>query len=148
MGQNSTLFERIGGRETLERVHKHFYDLVYKDPWIGLYFQEVPQETIENQQSDFMMKAMGGANRYCGKLPIPAHRHMFITNELFDLRTRLLREAIRSVGLSPELEEEWIKIDNAFRKGIVKNSLNDCQKRFETDEIANFSPPISYKKSA
>ena len=58
--ERKTPFERIGGRPIISRVTKIFYDKVYADPWIGKYFAEIPQEHIENQQTDFMQGAFRG----------------------------------------------------------------------------------------
>jgi truncated hemoglobin YjbI len=138
--KTKSLFDRIGGRSTLEKIHKIFYDKIYAHPWIGQYFKEIQQDIIEIQQTDFMSQAMGGPAIYCGKLPIAAHKHMFINLELFELRSQLLQDSIREVGLKKE-EEAWMKIDQAFKKGIIKNSLSDCQLRFKSDEIVNVSNP-------
>ena len=143
---DNSLFHLIGGRATLDKVHKIFYDKIYKHPWISQYFFEIQQEIIEAQQSDFMSQAMGGPAIYLGKIPIPAHRHMFISEELFDLRTQLLKEAFREAEVSEQSQELWLKIDQAFKRGIVKKSVSDCTLRFNTDEIINIPNPI--KKSA
>jgi truncated hemoglobin YjbI len=139
---NESLFDLIGGRPTLDKVHKSFYDKIYKHPWIGQYFQGIQQEIIEAQQSDFMSQAMGGPAMYLGKLPIPAHRHMFISEELFELRTELLKEAFQEAGVSDQNQEHWLKIDQAFKNGIVKKSLSECSLRFNTDDIINLPNPI------
>lgn len=141
-GKKQSLYLSIGGKPTLERVHKIFYDFIYQHPWIGQYFQCIPQDTIEAQQTDFMMAAMGGPQVFQGKLPIPAHKHMNITDELFDLRQSLLKQALDEVVVSSELATKWLKIDAAFRMGIVKESLADCEKRYATDNILNFPNPI------
>ena len=135
---DQSLFDLIGGRGTLDKVHKIFYDKIYAHPWIGKFFQEINQEIIETQQSDFMSQAMGGPAIYCGKLPIAAHKHMFVSEALFELRTHLLKESLTEAGVKPEQQEAWMKIDKAFKKGIVKKSLSDCQLRFNTDQILNF----------
>lgn len=140
-GKEQTLYERLGGTPVLKRVHKIFYDKVYKHPWIGEYFKDVKQDLIENQQTDFMAAAMGGPERYSGKLPIPAHKHMYIPEELFTLRHQLLKESLEEAGVSRDLTERWLIIDGAFKKGIVKRSLADCEKRFATDEIMSFPNP-------
>jgi hemoglobin len=140
------LFDLIGGRSTLDKVHKIFYDKIYADPWIGLYFKDIDQNVIEIQQSDFMSQIMGGPAMYCGKLPVPAHRHMHIMQELFDHRTQLLKESMTEAGVTPENQEHWLKIDQAFKKGIVKRDISECSLRFNTDEIIDFPNPN--KKSA
>ncbi len=136
-----SLYDEIGGRPTLEKIHKLFYDKVYAHPWIGLYFKEIPQETIEVQQSDFMAQVMGGPAMYCGKLPLAAHKNILITEDLFDLRTSLLVESMQEFGLAPDLQQQWLKIDQAFRKGLVKKNRSECELRFNTDEIIDFPNP-------
>ena len=134
-------FDELGGRSVLEKVAKKFYDYIYEHPWIGQYFQEVEQDIIESQQVDFMSAALGGPRVYLGKLPVPGHKHMLLTDELFDLRESLLSRAMDEVGVCDELRERWFKIDQAFRKRLVKTDLSQCEKRFKTDEILDFPDP-------
>lgn len=140
----NTLFHKLGGKNTLQKVHKIFYDKIYADPWIGKFFLHIDQKIIEDQQTDFMMQAMGGPAEYAGALPHAAHKHMLITEDLFQYRQELLRASIKEAMIPENLAEEWLKIDAAFKKGIVKKSINDCEKRFNTDEILSYQkPPIS-----
>jgi hemoglobin len=139
--EESHLFDLIGGRPTLDKVHKIFYDKIYAHPWISQYFAGIQQDIIEIQQSDFMSQAMGGPAMYCGKLPIPAHKHMFIPLELFELRTQLLKDSLAEAGVSPENQAHWLKIDQAFKRGIIKKDLTECQLRFNTDEIMDIPDP-------
>lgn len=139
-------FEKLGGREMLKKISKIFYDKVYSHPWISQYFYEVDQSMIENQQVDFMTEVLGGPLCYSGKFPIKAHKHMFINQELFALRESLLQEAFYEAHACEELQSKWLKIDNSFKSRIVKQSLEQCEKRFKTDEIFNFPNPA--KKAA
>ncbi|MDH5545413.1 MAG: group 1 truncated hemoglobin [Gammaproteobacteria bacterium] len=125
MTNKTTLLDRVGGIETLDRVHKRFYDKVYQHPWLGRFFEGHDQTAIEKRQTQFMAEKMGGKKPYLGKEPYMAHRAMFITDKLFDIRTELLRESLLEEGLAEELIERWIRIDNAFRKQIVKNSISE-----------------------
>jgi hemoglobin len=140
----ASLYDQLGGRETLQRVHRIFYDKIYADAWIGQFFKHIDQTTIENQQTDFMAQAMGGPQAYFGAFPIPAHKHMNIGNELFDLRHGMLRDSLKEAEIPPELADKWLKIDGAFRTGIVKKSMDDCEKRFYTDTIVSFEKPWNY----
>ena len=118
-----SLFEAVGGLPTLQHVHKIFYDKVYAHPWLGKFFDGHNQEAIENRQTSFMAEKMGGDVEYWGKEPYITHRAMYITEELFDLRTELLHESLLEAGVPNELCERWIKIDNAFKRKIVKDSI-------------------------
>ncbi len=136
------LYVRVGGRPGIMEVMKLFYDKIYADPWLKLFFSVVSQEHIENQQADFMTSCLGGPKKYCGRLPIPAHEHVFVTEELFQARSKILRESLDEAGLDPSVVEAWIKVDDAFKQGMVKSSMSECKKRFFTDEILNFKIPM------
>ncbi|MBI4390159.1 MAG: group 1 truncated hemoglobin [Nitrospinae bacterium] len=140
--EDTSLFEQLGGRPALERVHKIFYDKLYAHPWLKQFFREIDQKTIENQQTDFMTSNMGGGKIYSGQLPINAHKHLFVTQEMFDLRHQLLRESIQEAGVPGELMERWLRIDKAFEKSITKTDPVQCQKRFFTDEIVIVPKPF------
>jgi truncated hemoglobin YjbI len=133
--QDQTLFAALGGRATLERVHKVFYDKLYADPWLSQFFVGVPRDHIENQQTEFMMQSMGGPEQYMGSMPPQAHRHMFITDEAFERRHGMLDAAIRECGVPDTLRLRWLKIDHAFKGKLVKASLDECQGRYRTEPI-------------
>ncbi len=66
---------------------------------------------------------------------------MFITDEVFDLRSSLLTEALDEAGAPVELKEAWLRIDSSFRHVIVKQSIDQCSKRYAIDEILSFEAP-------
>jgi truncated hemoglobin YjbI len=131
------LFERLGGRPTLDRVHKIFYEKLYQHSWIGKYFAGIDQTHISGQQSDFMGMLFGGPKIFQGRMPIDAHVHMMITEELFAVRHQLLREALVESKIPDPEFSEWLAVDAAFKKVLIKKSVDDCQKRFNSDEIVN-----------
>ena len=134
----------MGGKAMLIDISKVFYDKVYEHPWLRLYFEAVPQEHIERQQVDFTQTALGGGRIYVGKAPPAAHQHMYITDELYAARQKLLHEAFLECNASEQLIERWVKIDDAFFARIVKKLPSECVKRFTTDEILDFPNPEIY----
>lgn len=134
-------YEEMGGQLKLEEISKVFYDKIYEDAWLKQYFVNIPQEHIERQQVMFMQAALGGKNLYCGQTPPAAHKHMYITNELYQARQVLLDEAFVECHADPKLIERWLRIDDAFFNRIVKASPQDCQVRFKSDTILNFVKP-------
>lgn len=90
-----------------------------------------------------MVANMGGGGKiYSGGMPKNVHRHMYISEELFDLRSKILRESVLACGVPEDMTDRWIRIDSAFKHSFVKKSVDDCKKRFFTDEILNFSKPF------
>lgn len=117
-----SLFDDIGGQETLERVHKIFYDKIYNHPWIGQFFQGFNQQVIEDRQSSFMSEKFGGP-AYLGKPLTQVHENMYITQELADLRHAILTSSLTEAGVSTELCERWLRIDSAFMQQVIKKDL-------------------------
>lgn len=142
------LFDRIGGRATLDRVHKLFYDKIYAHPWIGQYFKGIDQKHIESQQGDFMAMLFGGPKAYNGRMPIDAHEHMMINEELFEVRRDLLRQALDEAHVTKDEAADWLRIDGSFRKVLLKKSIHDCRKRYKMDEILDFPNPSPIKRAS
>jgi hemoglobin len=122
------------------RVNRAFYERVYRDEWLSLVFRSVPQKHIENQQTDFIVSALGGPRRYMGRAPRDAHPHIAVSEEMWNLRERLLREALEEVGAPQWLREKWMKIDGAFKPALLRRS-EDCKRRFTTDDIIDVPDP-------
>lgn len=112
--------------------------MAYAHPWLSKFFTDKPQTLLENQQTDFMAFLIGGPNRYVGKTPKIAHQHMFITEELFELRRQMLSDAIKQNGINDELREEWLDADSALKKSLIKESVSECQRSYPSQEILDF----------
>ena len=120
------LLTAIGGEEVVRRVHQTFYDAMFDDPWIGQFFLGKPKSLLVDKVTEFMVSAFGGNHDYRGATPAISHMHMFITQEVTDLRERFLRQAIRCQGLSEETADRWLAIDRLFHPAVVKQSVDDC----------------------
>jgi len=136
-----SLYDQLGGRPCLERVHKRFYDKVFTHRILGVFFANKNRQHQEEQQNDFMAAQFGGPKRYGGRLPDGAHCHMFITEAHFALRHEILAEALDECGIDRVLREHWLAIDLSFKKQIVKASIDECQKRYTNDNILSVPTP-------
>ena len=133
--QESPYFIKLGGRATIERVHKIFYDKVYAHPWLKQFFVASPREHQENQQTDFMISILGGPPAYSGRIPRDAHTHLFITDEIFDLRHTMLTEALKEARVPDDVAAPWLRKDEGFRSALVKQSIDDCKGRYRSEKI-------------
>lgn len=120
---------------------KEFYELVYKDEWLSIVFKDVSKEFITAQQIDFMLGLFGGPKKYSGRNAKDAHPHIFITEAMWQHREALLKSAFQSVNMPSDLQIQWLKIDEAFKKSIVMKDPSECQKRTPTDELIIVYPP-------
>jgi len=135
---SDSLYDRLGGRPVIEKVHKLFYDKIYADKWIGKYFAHRTRGPIESQQTDYMIQLFGGPKCYAGQAPHTVHQYMFITEELFDYRTELLSDAIKGCGVADDLRLEWLKMNEVFKRVLVKKSVDECTVQYGHQEILNF----------
>ena len=136
---DKTLFDRLGGKQAFIKVHKIFYDKAYAHPWLSKYFTDKPQEILESQQTDFMVQLMGGPKAYAGKTPKSAHRHMMISEELFELRSQLLSDSIKEAGIHDKLRTEWLVADATLKRALVKSSEKECTQSYPNQPILNFT---------
>ena len=138
MSDKESLFDRIGGEATISNVHETFYDKLYAHPWLSKYFTQRPREHLVRQQNLYFVQLMGGPKRYCGQAPHNAHQFMMITEELFDLRSQLLSDAIKENGVSDECREEWLALNDVFKKVIVKKSMDEVKAQYAHQVVLNF----------
>ncbi len=134
-------YAEFGGRAMLEKVSKIFYDKIYEDAWLQQYFSGVAQDHIERQQVDFMQGVCGGEKVFCGRLPVSAHTHIYITDELFDFRKEVLLASLVEAGANQALRELWLKIDDSFRAKLIKKSVDECFGRYKMEPIISIAPP-------
>lgn len=120
---------------------EEFYKLVYKDEWLSKVFEGIDQKFITNQQTDFMLGLFGGPKRYSGRNAKDAHPHIFITEQMWIHRESLLKNAFRFINMPSDLQLQWLKIDEAFKKSIVMKDPSECQKRTPTDDLIIVYPP-------
>ncbi len=139
------LYEEIGGQETVTRVHQRFYDVMFDHPWLGQFFFGKSKPSLILKQTLFMVAAFNGPNNYTGDTPAFVHMHMFITDEMADLRERILRKAILDEGLSESIADRWVKVDQSFRQGIVKKSIDECVLKCRGQIPVTATKPYGYK---
>ncbi len=137
-----SLFDELGGTSCLERVHRIFYDKLLSHPWLKDFFKGVPRAHLESQQNSFMAGAFGGPRRYGGRPIDTAHVHMFITEEVFQLRHELLDQALKEAGVRPDLRERWLDYNMKTKKALVKKSVSECHGRYRTEPIIVVENPL------
>lgn len=120
------LYEDIGGDAVIYRVHQRLYDALFDEPWLEKFFYGKSKAALIDKQSKFMIAAFNGPNDYTGDTPAFVHMHMFITEEMLDVRNTLLRNAILAEGLSASIADRWLKVDQSFWSAIVKKSVDEC----------------------
>ena len=81
-------------------------------------FAEVDIDHIKSQQTDFMLGALGGPKRYGRRSPKDAHPHIFIQEDMWEVREDHLKAAFDKIKVPEWLANKWLDIDNTFKRSI------------------------------
>jgi hemoglobin len=93
-----TLFESIGGAETVASVVDEFYQRVMEDRELAPYFNGIDMPNLMAHQQAFLTAAFHGPDAYTGRPLREAHAGLGITSEHFDRLTQALVETLRGIG--------------------------------------------------
>lgn len=138
---SDTLYDELGGKACLDRVHKIFYDKILVDPWLKGFFKDNEQWHLEIQQTEFMMRLFGGPIIYRGRMPKYAHIHMFIPEEVFMIRHQILEDSLKVARIPANLIERWLAYDMGLKLALVKKSTSECQGRYKNEPIVFIEKP-------
>lgn len=125
----------------IRKVNDVFYDDIFEDEWLKHVFQFTDIEIIKSQQTDFMVAAFGGPKMYGGRNPKDAHPHIFIQEDMWELRESYLKEAFEKTNTPQWMRDKWLTIDNAFKAVILKKSVSECHGRYASEEVIYFPDP-------
>ncbi len=97
--ESPSLYDRIGGAETIDNLIGSFYDSIFADPELAPFFDGVAKEKLVHMQREFFAAALGGPIPYSGRSLAHVHhgkgikikhvqrfvRHLFSTLENFPI---------------------------------------------------------------
>jgi hemoglobin len=103
--QSNSLYDQIGGPETIGKLVNAFYPKVYTDPdLIPLFVGDMGE--IKRKQKMFLTQLTGGPNIYSREFGPPAMRMRHLAFEITPTREkawlRCMKEAFEEVGLIGE----------------------------------------------
>jgi truncated hemoglobin YjbI len=136
-----TLFDELGGKPTMDRVHVIFYDKLLAHPWLRGFFVGVRKFHLEGQQTDFMTGLLGGPKIYGGRAPKSAHVHLFVTEEVFMLRHKILEDSLMEAEIPADLKERWLRYDMKMKRALVKESVSECEGRYRSEPVIDVPKP-------
>jgi len=99
---DSTLYERIGGEETINSLVDNFYSKVQDDPELAPYFTNVPMDKLRRMQFEFFSAATGGPIVYSGRPLGEVHRPLSISMREFQRFTEHLIETLEEIGVDKQ----------------------------------------------
>jgi hemoglobin len=98
-----TLYQRIGGEESVKTAVDCFYGRLLADPDLSSFFAGIPMLRLKSHQVAFLSQALGGPKQYSGESMKTAHARLSIEQHHFDLVATHLVETLRGLGVSEEI---------------------------------------------
>ncbi len=104
-----SLYDEIGGHETLETVYGVAVTRIYTHPDIGHYFKGVPKRHIRDQLVTQTCELIGGPCEYDGKSMLESHQGLDIKEREFYILVEIVQGAMRDVGLTYQQENRILQ---------------------------------------
>ncbi|HYW20344.1 MAG TPA: group 1 truncated hemoglobin [Nodularia sp. (in: cyanobacteria)] len=98
----STLYEKIGGQPTLEKVVDAFHKSVMADSSLKGYFAKTDMAKQRAHQIAFFSQILEGPKQYAGRSMDKTHTGMKLNDQHFDAVSKHLSSAMAAAGVSAE----------------------------------------------
>ncbi|TWT51250.1 hypothetical protein Pla22_40270 [Rubripirellula amarantea] len=108
MTENSkdSLFDRLGGAESLTIMVKEMYESVLRDEELAPFFANTPMERLHHMQFQFLASALDGPAGYTGAELTSVHAGRGITGQHFAKFCGHFAETLERHGASPQDVDE------------------------------------------
>jgi len=118
----ATLFERIGGKATVNEAVDIFYYKVLSDIDLSRFFYRTDMAAQHVRQKAFLTFLFGGADHYTGKSMRAAHAHLReegLNEEHFHAVVSHLQSTLEDMGVTTALIEEVLLTANSYKDDIL-----------------------------
>jgi len=103
-----TLYELIGGEQTVHNLVDNFYDRVLDDDELAPFFSDTSMDRLRHMQKEFFSAALDGPMEYSGTELAQIHMGRGITRHHFTLFVDHLIETMQSIGVDQKHVDEII----------------------------------------
>ena len=103
----TTLYEQIGGADSITRLVDVFYSRVLADAELKRFFHNVEMAKLRRMQVELFSAALGGPQRYSGRPLIQAHRRLQIGLQDYQRFTRHLFDTLDDAGFGLSEQERY-----------------------------------------
>lgn len=119
---NSSLFERIGGNETIEKASSKLYENIMADDRINGFFANVDVKKQARKMHAFLTYAFGGPSLYTGMSMRNAHQHVAkqgLNDDHFNAMIEDIRKTLQEIGKSEDLINEVVGSIEKHRRDVL-----------------------------
>ncbi|MDQ1909916.1 group 1 truncated hemoglobin [Paenibacillus sp. GD4] len=94
-----TLFHKLGGQDTIQKVVDSFYEKVLADETVNGFFRETDMEKQRRHQALFIGYALGSGHEFTGRSMAKAHEGMNLQPQHFDAIVGHLTATLKEFGV-------------------------------------------------
>ena len=120
-----TLYEKIGGAETVDRLIVSFYQNVLSDPVLMPFFKNTSIEALTNMQKAFFSVALGGPVPETRISLLEAHRDRGIESKHITRFGERLLETLLEIGIEEQDADEVYKRIAAYSNEVLGETAVD-----------------------
>jgi len=117
--KQKTLYERVGGDQTVRDLIDGFYDRVLADPELKPFFKTTSRDKLSRMQSEFFSAALDGPITYTGRPLSHVHHGRGITKHHFALYVGHLLDTLRNQGINDQDVQDIIGRINTYAGEIT-----------------------------
>ncbi|QLG49679.1 group I truncated hemoglobin [Natrinema halophilum] len=114
-----SLYERLGGEDSIAAVVDEFYDRVVADEQVAHYFDDVDMQKQRAHQTQFISSVADGPVEYSGEKMETAHAALGITSADFQAIATHLEEALMEFDVDEDDREMVLSEIASYRDAIV-----------------------------
>lgn len=115
----STIYEQLGGQESIAAVVDDFYVRVLADPELAGLFNGTNMSRLKGKQVEFFSAALGGPEPYTGQSMKDVHRGRGIGQHHFDAVAKHLIDALTAAGVPGETVDTIVGAITPLAEDIV-----------------------------
>ncbi len=132
------IWTALGEGRLLTEILTDFYTQVYDDPRLRPFFEKLTKQRAIEKQYNFLYQFFSGEQVYFGENIKQAHHWMVISDELFDIREKMMTDCLRRHGLAENLILKWQAMEEIYREDIVKSAPWDKEIQGELLPVDGF----------
>jgi len=125
MTEHQSIYERIGGQATVDKLIDKFYDRVLDDPELMPFFEHTSMTKQRSMQKEFFSAALGGPLDYTGASLQAAHAGRGITSHHLTRFTDHLIETLEAYGINDADVNSIVAQIGTFANAILGESAVD-----------------------
>ena len=115
----ATLYERLGGEESIAAVVDAFYDRVLSDERVSHFFEDVDMRKQRAHQTQFLSAVAGGPVEYSGEDMESAHDNLEIRQEHFDAIAQHLEGMLLEFDVGEREHSEVLEAFESYEDDVV-----------------------------